>query len=211
MDNGINRQVARKARDVALEVDERMKPEQKACKSGCDHCCYQTAWVHSWEEEEITRYVIEDVTRDKQKKIQNQLEAWHRWFDGVSRDSTRNNPLTFHEIRQLDVLAATNHIPCPYLIDSMCSIYKARPFMCRTHIVRENSEQCQTKPLRDTEVDRVQLMRTYVYGKFDPSVRPIFFRPLPYLMIKGFEVSCKSRPMFGMVIGDLSGSVSRDM
>ncbi len=197
----IDRQIAREARNSAYELDLELSSVEKVCREGCDHCCYQTTWVNSWEAEEISRYVIEKMSDDTKSIVKNQMENWHKWFDSVSRKSTRESPLTFYEVRQLDISAAENHIPCPYLIDNKCSIYKARPFMCRTHIVKKSPEQCREEPLRDSEINRSELIKKYIYERYDKKKRPIVFKPLPYIMIEGIEVECEKRPMLGFIIG----------
>lgn len=194
----IIRVVAREAKQASKELDLAIKPIPRVCSSGCSHCCHQIVDVHSWEAEEISRYVIEEMTAGMRTIVANQLQDWHNWFDSVARKSTHNNPLTFPEIRQLNILAAHNHIACPYLVDSKCSIYPARPAVCRMHIVKEDPKGCQKNPLRESDIDRIPLFQKFTGpGRFDLKQRDFFFRPLPYLMIEGLNVTVQSRPMLG--------------
>jgi len=175
-----------------------VKNTPRACSEGCSHCCYQIVEVHSWEAEEISRYVIEDMSAETKAAVTKQLQSWHNWFDGVARPSTVSNPLTFSEIRILGIKAADNRIPCPYLVDSRCSIYPVRPAVCRMHLVKENPEKCKEDPLRESDVNRLPLFEKYASPKrFDLTKREFFFRPLPYLMIEGLDVDAQSRPMMG--------------
>lgn len=201
----IDRRVAREARGAAKELDMVVKKTPSVCVEGCSHCCYQIVEAHSWEEEEISRFVVEEMTAETKAVVARQLQFWHDWFDGAARPSTRSNPITFQEYRNLCVKAAVERTPCPYLVDSRCAIYPARPAVCRAHIMKSDPEACLRDPLRESELDRPRLFENFASsGRFDASRRPFAFRPLPYLMIEGLKVDVESRPMLGFVWSDVA-------
>lgn len=204
----IVRPIARDAKQAGKELDLAMKHMPRACVTGCSHCCYQIVEVHSWEAEEISRYVIENMNKEAKALVTVQLQSWHNWFDNVARPSTTAYPLTFQEVRALGIQVAAERIPCPYLIDSKCSIYPVRPAVCRMHLVKENPEKCKEDPLRNGDTNRFPLFEKYASpARFDLAKREFFFRPLPYLMIEGLNVTVQSRPMLGW--GWDSASISK--
>jgi len=79
-----------------------------ACRRGCSHCCYQRVTVTAPE----AFFIAAHIRTDKQKVAR--VKDTHQCTNGMS-----------HEER----LAA--HIPCPMLVDSICSIHAIRPTGCR--------------------------------------------------------------------------------
>ena len=192
----IDRPVAREAKQAWKEIDLAIKNQPLVCRDGCSHCCHQIVEVHSWEAEEISRYVIEGMNQATKHVVTTQLQAWHDWFDAAARPSTMTNPLTFAEVRALSQMAATLRIKCPYLVNSRCSIYQVRPTVCRIHLVVDSPEQCEANPLRESDLARAPLFEKYASPRrFGLVRRNFFYRPLPYLMIEGLDVKTQSRPM----------------
>ena len=194
----IDRPVAREAKQAWKEIDLAIKNHPRACRDGCSHCCHQIVEVHSWEAEEISRYVIEEMDQATKRVVTTQLQTWHDWFDAAARPSTMANPLTFAEVRALSQMAAAQRITCPYLVNSRCSIYPVRPTVCRIHLVVDSPKQCEADPLRESDISRAPLFEKYASPKrFGLAKRDFYYRPLPYLMIEGLDVKTQSRPMLG--------------
>lgn len=203
----IDRPVAREAKQAWKEIDLAIKRQPRVCREGSSHCCHQIVEVHSWEAEEISRYVIEDMDQATKRVVTVQLQAWHDWFDAAARPSTMANPLTFAEVRVLSQMAAAQRIKCPYLVNSRCSIYPVRPTVCRIHLVSDSPERCEADPLRESDLSRAPLFERFASPKrFDLAKRHFYYRPLPYIMIEGLDVRTQSRPMVGFLWDVVSAS-----
>ena len=107
---GLHRNLDWRAKRVLEITDElaAMAMPVAPCKKGCSHCCYQAIIISSWEAAQIAK-----VTG---KKIAS--------FDGYDPEKTSRDEL----------VEKYRDKACPFLVDSECSIYAVRPFICRTHI-----------------------------------------------------------------------------
>lgn len=98
---------------------------QLACKKGCSLCCYLRVDAKAHEILNIADYV---ETR----------------FSGLERAALRAR-LEEHE-KTVEPLSYEEHIgtnvPCPLLMDGMCSVYPVRPFGCRRH-QSQDFDNCQ--------------------------------------------------------------------
>lgn len=98
---------ARRMLEITDEIAGMAAPVSP-CKKGCAYCCYQAIVISDWEADQIS-----EMTG---KKIAD--------FEGY-------NPVTNSREKMIEKY---NNKICPFLIDSECSIYAFRPFICRTHI-----------------------------------------------------------------------------
>jgi Fe-S-cluster containining protein len=106
----IPRKADYKADRMIVIVDElgKLVAPISSCKKGCSYCCYQAVAVSTWEVQKIAKYAKRKTTG----------------FVGYSVEKGET-------IRHIQDQFAK--IPCPFLIDDLCTIYPVRPFMCRTH------------------------------------------------------------------------------
>lgn len=81
-----------------------------SCSDGCDACCHTSFSLFSWEAELIISW-YQDLGSEDQNVLR---QLWHT-----------DQPLG------LDPLGIES-APCPFLYDKRCSIYPARPIICRT-------------------------------------------------------------------------------
>lgn len=85
-----------------------------ACTAGCDHCCHQSVGVTMPEALTIARHVVRTRTSVELDALRNRL--------------ARSRAATF--ALSADERYSPDH-PCPFLEQSRCSIYDARPLSCR--------------------------------------------------------------------------------
>jgi Fe-S-cluster containining protein len=106
------------------------------CRKGCAHCCRQEILVTRAEAEAITDWISTAWTPAQKDALADRLRAWLAWY----RDDARRLIAT----GQTREVALYEHGPqCVALEDDTCSIYPARPMMCRIHFVRSNPDACR--------------------------------------------------------------------
>lgn len=188
------------------ELDSRLSEFPSVCSQGCDACCYQMVAVHSWEEELICSYIENSMHADLKRQVRRQLLDWWRYLKTILRSSSRADPITFDEYRQLQHHMIHSRVMCPFLVGHKCSIYSVRPGVCRSHFVSSEPTRCLT------EAGRVGDSRAFpafldVYGpesEFFPV--DVYFhgmKPLPFLVTGVFKLPVPSTPVQGFGLGDL--------
>jgi Fe-S-cluster containining protein len=134
--------VARAAMDACDEAIERELGELAArgvaptCSKGCAHCCRQEILVTRAEAEAIVEWIQAAWSPAQLAALGDRIRAWLAWYrDDCKRLVAGGQP------RQV---ALYEHGPqCVALQDDACSIYPARPMMCRTHFVRSTPDACR--------------------------------------------------------------------
>lgn len=116
LENGSVRSRQRKFIHLMTKMSESMAPHV-ACRRGCSHCCNISAVILASEVERIA--------------------------EATGRPMTR---LPMREPAAVEAAAAGFfRTPCPFLAGSECSIYDARPSVCRLHhSLNLDADQCDT-------------------------------------------------------------------
>ncbi len=87
-----------------------------ACKAGCAWCCHFSVDVRPVEVLNIVEFVQQNFSSEAQQQLRIEVQA--------------NSDV----LSQLNDMQRMQHnIKCPFLIDSRCSIYAARPQTCRNY------------------------------------------------------------------------------
>lgn len=107
----------------AVVADVQVANPPFACRSGCNACCYSPPMVTSLEWQTLHRHLL-----TLPPQIQLQIIAM--------AEAQRPLAATLRARRQATVRpdappVAQGPIQCPMLIDGKCSVYKARPMICR--------------------------------------------------------------------------------
>ncbi len=180
------------------QADDNVKGLKKACQKGCDSCCHQIVDVFTWEEPKIFEYILLSLDRKMKRQISKNLTKWFGVFNKNTREANRENPLTFQEIRQVQHYFRENRVPCPFLLESQCSIYEARPMLCRVHYAKESADECKSNPHRTTPNNAQEIFHNSVKS-FKPDVYPVATKPLSYLVAGELGEGIKSKPMHGIL------------
>lgn len=95
------------------------------CRKGCSDCCYQAVSIPLHEAELLA-------------------VASGRWLDrsaGVLALADPEAAASRADAKADELLA--DPVACPFLVDSVCSVYEARPVVCRTHhVLHADSSRC---------------------------------------------------------------------
>lgn len=104
---------------------ERAPPGAVACRSGCDHCCYQSVGVTAPEALAIVVHLQETLPLAELDALRAALRAFAERIRGLTSEE-RVSP----------------DLPCPFLRDHACSIYEVRPLVCRG-VTSVDAEACR--------------------------------------------------------------------
>ena len=92
-------------------------PKPLACKPGCHYCCFNMPVVTP-PEALLMGYHIEQVFTDKEKQeIFDRIREVLEHIDGMNPE---------------EIVMIRHELPCIFLKDAMCIVYKVRPAVCRT-------------------------------------------------------------------------------
>ena len=196
----------KQAEKAHADLDQRMSEIPSACRAGCSACCYQMISVHTWEEELIARYIKGTMHAKTKAKVRRQMVEWWRYLKSALRSSTRENPISLAESKQLTMRMIYDRVMCPFLVDEHCSIYPVRPAMCRAHVVPSEPERCASEPGRVGDL-RAASHLLATFGAESPHF-PVdryyhAMKPLAFAMTGAVGVAVPSTPMEGVMLGDL--------
>jgi len=132
-----------------LEIQSALKGGRGiSCQDGCAACCRMMIPV-SPPEALVLWQMVKDLPAERRKGVLLRIDA----IQELLRASNIFEPLhdLAHSSRQFtdDDLEPLNHayyalrMPCPFLEDESCSIYKSRPSACRELLVTSPAELCQ--------------------------------------------------------------------
>jgi Fe-S-cluster containining protein len=107
-----------------------------SCSKGCAHCCRQEILVSRAEAETIIDWLETSSSPAQLEALRARLRDWLVWYHG---DFKRR--VAAGDDRQM---VAYEHGPgCVALLDGACTIYPARPLMCRMHFVTSSADACR--------------------------------------------------------------------
>lgn len=176
--------VANEILQIFRSVDVRMKQVKKVCVEGCCHCCHQIIPVHIAEELPITRYVNKHFSTEQVDATKDRLKNWLLYFN-TNTPAGRN--LDGHDLKQFGQKHAEDRVPCPFLIESKCSIYQVRPLTCRTFSVNDSSALCEADPLRNGDAPGY-IIQENAFREIRRASGFFQIRLLPYAIAEFFGV-----------------------
>ncbi len=119
------------------------------CGPGCDHCCYDVAWVIDEEADELAERV-RSMPKARREVV---LAATRAWLDGMHAAGL-NPDRKFPDLR----VYHRARLACPLLDREhhTCKVYDIRPLSCRSHFVNApTSEPCANRANEPT-IETVQ-------------------------------------------------------
>jgi Fe-S-cluster containining protein len=122
-----------------------------SCHAGCFACCHQLVVVSPLEAHAIAGYL--DEHPELQEAAQHRLEEWEAQVsetpalkEALEAFSAADGYLSGEAGGALEEAYWQAHLPCPFLAEGLCSIYPARPFACREHLVVSDPVLCAENP-----------------------------------------------------------------
>ncbi|NPA40662.1 MAG: hypothetical protein GXO18_00095 [Aquificae bacterium] len=119
------------------------------CSKGCAYCCYGvTLWIKEPEAVLLVDY-LNSLPLKERKEIAKRLKKYGRIYQEEARrvGYLPSSPIPEErlDVDRLGLIGGLgmNEVPCPFLKeDKSCSVYEARPGMCRLTLFRDK-EVCR--------------------------------------------------------------------
>jgi Fe-S-cluster containining protein len=117
--------------------------DKVSCKPRCTACCHQAVPVSEAEAYYIAA-LVDALPEPRRTEVRGRFAASLEhfraagWFDELRSGKGRS----WEGAEELVLDYFRERVPCPFLEDSMCSIYQQRPIACREYIAISDPENC---------------------------------------------------------------------
>lgn len=114
-----------------------------SCRAKCTACCYQAVPVSEAELYYIAE-LVNEMPEPRRTEIRGRFESAYGhfrasgWFDALRSGKGRS----WSGAEELVLDYFREGVPCPFLEDSMCSIYANRPIACREYLAVSDPVNC---------------------------------------------------------------------
>jgi Fe-S-cluster containining protein len=114
-----------------------------SCQKGCSACCRQPIPLAEIEAYQIAG-LVENLPEPRRTEIKRRFDAAGRhfqeigWFEKLDKCAY----LSKEEREKVILEYFDENVACPFLEDSVCSIYEERPLACREYLVTSPAENC---------------------------------------------------------------------
>lgn len=114
------------------------RPIRLTCSKGCSACCEELVHVSELE----ARLIVESLTDAQKQDIRQRVLHWMDQIgDRLDDEDSDPDGLEYRSWR----------IPCPLLINGVCSVYDKRPIPCRSTMTNGPRRACEDLALRPTQ------------------------------------------------------------
>lgn len=138
----------RRESDVVLALTA----NQVACQSNCSHCCHIGTMLAEGEARFISKAINKPLKEPEAENI-------------IIFDSTVHNQSDLESAMRRGTAIAKMRFgqPCPFLIESNCSIYEHRPIACR-HLLNADEDNllCQLVQDQDVRVPYINMQQSQI-------------------------------------------------
>lgn len=181
--------MARDVKRIYFDTDVAMKTVPKVCGAGCSHCCHQNIRIHGGEGPAIDRYITEELDQATRAVVKQNLAAWLEYFDKVTPGR-----LAYVDVLAFEQRITKDRVPCFFLIDGRCSIYRARPLVCRTHSVNDSAEACAADRHRNGDEAGLDIQRRK-FSEISKAVDAFSIRLLAYSVQEALSLNHRCKPV----------------
>lgn len=179
--------------------------EQISCKKGCFHCCYQHVSVNL-----AHGILLVDYLYSHDVVLNNFLNNYSQWKESagdISHELDAEFNLAIQERNLTAILRHYNNplsssyfdiqVPCPFLLNSCCSIYKVRPLNCAGHYSTSPCEWCSKSSPKEPKIREVLPAESDMIKFISlPNVTPNLFLHQSTMPIMVYELLVDGLPAF---------------
>ncbi len=118
---------------------------QISCRKGCGACCRQMVPISEIEARNIAD-LVESLPEPRQSRVRERFaNAVKRLAEAGLLEKLRQPERWYQEegYRDFGLKYFLERIPCPFLEDESCSIYRDRPITCREFLVTTPPKNCR--------------------------------------------------------------------
>ena len=169
-------------KEVYSQVDDEIGEKEMICQKGCAFCCHQSVTVAAIEGSYIESFVLNKMPKHVRRLVKDNVKRWFSFFNA----NTPERQLTKQDLPPVERRQALEGVPCPFLVNNVCSIYPVRPLVCRTYFVNDDVSLCQQNPSRDGDIKGRDVRDRYFKNVFDIQ-RSTYMRLLPYSVAEKME------------------------
>ena len=114
-----------------------------SCRAKCTACCHQAVPVSEAELYYIAE-LVNEMPEPRRTEVRSRFESAYRhfqtsgWFEALRSGKGRS----WAGAEELVLDYFREGVPCPFLEDSMCSIYANRPIACREYLAVSDPANC---------------------------------------------------------------------
>lgn len=147
--------------DALTARDQRFNYPLPFCHKGCSNCCHELVYCTSEEALHIHDYCLQAGIEIDKAKLERQLR-----YVETDRRLDHTGVTTWNDQDEADQA-------CAFLdkADGSCSIWPARPFVCRVHLAEQTDEYCRPRN-----------------GQVNPKARGINYIELSYILSAIFTI-----------------------
>lgn len=132
---------------IAVTVLKKLREDGEIvpCCKGCSACCHYLTSLSVPEAFRLSDELLVMSAESGRAILESYLEAAKKILDNMPGDFDIAEPTQINDQSQMSRLSnwyAGLKLACPFLSDSLCTIYERRPTVCRENIVRGLAEMC---------------------------------------------------------------------
>jgi Fe-S-cluster containining protein len=179
--------------------------EQISCKKGCFYCCYQHVSVNLAHGIVIVDYLYSHD--EALNHFLNNYSQWEKSVGNISEEIDAEFSLAI-QMKNPNAILKLAHSPlsldyfdiqasCPFLSESLCSIYEVRPLNCAGHYSTSPCEWCSKNRMEEPKIMEViptamDLMKLSTL----PNATPYLFLLQITMPIMVYELLVEGLPAF---------------
>src|SRR5262249_42347869 len=124
--------------------------QKVSCQKGCGACCRQLVPIAE-EEARHLRDLVEALPEPRRTEVRSRFREARRRLDeaGLLEKLRHPEECDRGDSRSLALTYFAQGIPCPFLEEGSCSIYRDRPLVCREYLVTSPAPNC-SRPTPET-------------------------------------------------------------
>ncbi len=145
---------------IDSEVQRVKEENDVTCQEGCDACCYIV--IPASIPEAILIQSFLDQNPDKKETFQTNYIQWRKKINLQKLLGAMSAGYEAGDLEKQGALeklrTVYGYIACPFLEESLCSIYTVRPISCRQYMTEHNASLCKTGAtvrLEDSKLDEI--------------------------------------------------------